>query len=54
LQGAHEFKTKYATLVVTDKTNLDEGTMWPTADALRALDDANEATIIALVKKAVS
>jgi uncharacterized protein YdhG (YjbR/CyaY superfamily) len=53
-QSAHKFKTRYATLGFSDKANLDEGAMWPTAFALRKLTAAEEARIIALVKKAVS
>jgi len=34
--------------------NLDEGAMWPTAFALKELTAAEEARIVALVKKAVS
>ena len=45
-QSAHEFKTRYTTFGFSDKANLDEGTVWPTAAA--------EARIVALVKKAVS
>src|SRR5947199_8913871 len=30
-QTAQKFKTRYATLGFSDKANLDEGTMWPTA-----------------------
>ena len=52
-QGAHKFKTRYATLGFSDKAKLDEGAMWPTAFALKALADADEARIGALVKKAV-
>ena len=53
-QSAHKFKTRYATLGFSDKANLDEGYMWPTAFALKELTVAEEATIAALVKKAVS
>jgi uncharacterized protein YdhG (YjbR/CyaY superfamily) len=53
-QGAHKFKARYATLGFSDKANLDEGTMWPVAFALKELTAAGEATIAALVKKAVS
>ena len=53
-QGAHKFKTRYATLGFSDKANLDEGHMWPTAFALKELTAAEEARIGALVKKAVS
>jgi uncharacterized protein YdhG (YjbR/CyaY superfamily) len=53
-QGAHKFKTRYATLGFTDKAKLDEGAMWPTAFALRQLTAAEEAKIAALVRKALS
>jgi hypothetical protein len=53
-QGAHKFKTRYATFGFNESANLDEGTMWPTAYALTTLTDADEAQISALVKKAVS
>jgi uncharacterized protein YdhG (YjbR/CyaY superfamily) len=53
-QSAQKFKTRYATLGFSDKAHLDEGTMWPTAFALKKLTDAEEARIVALVKKAVS
>jgi uncharacterized protein YdhG (YjbR/CyaY superfamily) len=53
-QSAQKFKSRYATLGFSDKANLDEGAMWPTAFALKELTAAEEARIIALVKKAVS
>ncbi len=53
-QSAQKFKTRYATLGFSDKANLDEGHMWPTAFALKELSAADEAKIGALVKKAVS
>ena len=53
-QSAQKFKTRYATLGFSDKANLDEGHMWPTAFALKKLTAAEEARIAALVKKAVS
>ena len=53
-QSAQKFKTRYATLGFSDKANLDEGHMWPTAFALKELSAAEEAKIGALVKKAVS
>ena len=53
-QSAQKFKTRYATLGFSDKANLDEGHMWPTAFALRQLTAAEESKIGALVKKAVS
>jgi uncharacterized protein YdhG (YjbR/CyaY superfamily) len=53
-QSAGKFKSRYATLGFSDKANLDEGAMWPTAFALTELTAADEARIGALVKKAVS
>ena len=53
-QSAHKFKTRYATFGFSDKANLDEGTVWPVAFALMKLTAADEATIAALVKRAVS
>ena len=53
-QAAQKFKTRYATLGFSDKANLDEGAMWPTAFALKGLTATEEARIAALVKKAVS
>ena len=53
-QTAQKFKTRYATFGFSDKANLDEGAMWPTAFALSGLTAAEEAMIAALVKKAVN
>ena len=53
-QSAQKFKTRYATLGFSDKANLDEGHMWPTAFALKELTAAEEAKIATLVKKAMS
>jgi uncharacterized protein YdhG (YjbR/CyaY superfamily) len=53
-QSAQKFKTRYATFGFSDKADLDEGAMWPTAFALTELTAAEEARIAALVKKAVS
>jgi len=53
-QSAQKFKTRYATFGFSDKANLDEGAMWPTAFALPKLTAADEARIAALVKKAMS
>ena len=53
-QSAQKFNTRYATLGFNDTANLDEGAMWPTAFALKELTATEEATISALVKKAVS
>jgi uncharacterized protein YdhG (YjbR/CyaY superfamily) len=53
-QAAQKFKSRYATLGFNDDANLDEGGMWPTAFALKDLTAAEEATIGALVRRAVS
>jgi uncharacterized protein YdhG (YjbR/CyaY superfamily) len=53
-QAAQKFNTRYATFGFNPEANLDEGTMWPVAFALKELTAAEEARIGALVKKAVS
>jgi uncharacterized protein YdhG (YjbR/CyaY superfamily) len=52
-QSAHKFKARYATLGFSDKANLDDGDMWPTGFALKALGPEQEAAITKLVKAAV-
>jgi len=52
-QSADKFKARYATFGFNDSAKLDDGAMWPTAFALKALGAAEEARIVALVKKAV-
>jgi len=53
-QSAEKFKTRYMTLGFSDKANLDDGAMWPTSFAVKKVTAAEEARIVALVKKAVS
>jgi uncharacterized protein YdhG (YjbR/CyaY superfamily) len=53
-QSAHKFKARYATFGFSDTANLDDGAMWPTSFALKRLTGAEEAQIVALVKRAVS
>jgi uncharacterized protein YdhG (YjbR/CyaY superfamily) len=53
IQDAAKFKTRYSTLGFSDKANLDDGAMWPSAFAITKLTAADEAKITALVKKAV-
>ncbi len=53
-QSADKFKSRYAMLGFSDKAHLDEGAMWPAYYALKELTPAEEARIVALVKKAVS
>lgn len=52
-QSAQKFKTRYATFGFSDKANLDEGHLWPTAFALTEMTATEAAKIAALVKKAV-
>ncbi|MGZ6496729.1 MAG: hypothetical protein ACXVD9_11440, partial [Actinomycetota bacterium] len=52
-RGASKFKERYAMLGFNDSANLDDGSMWPIAFALKKLSDAEEKKISALVKKAV-
>ena len=52
-QDAAKFKARYATVGFNDAANLDDGAMWPTSFALKALTAKEEAKIAALVKKAV-
>jgi uncharacterized protein YdhG (YjbR/CyaY superfamily) len=53
-QPAQKFKTRYAMLGFSDEANLDEGHLWPVYFALAELNAAEEARIVALVKKAMS
>ena len=51
-QPAQKFRTRYATLGFSDKANLDDGHLWPVYFALTELTAAEEATIVALLKRA--
>ena len=53
-QAASKFKVRYATVGFQPDANLDDGAMWPTSFALMELTATEEATIGALVRKAVS
>jgi uncharacterized protein YdhG (YjbR/CyaY superfamily) len=53
-QSAQKFDTRYGTLGFNDTANLDEGSMWATAYALKELTVTEEAKIAALIQKAVS
>jgi uncharacterized protein YdhG (YjbR/CyaY superfamily) len=53
-QSAQKFEARYATFGFTDSANLDKGSMWPTAFALKQLTAADEKKIGELVRKAVS
>ena len=51
---APKFSERYATFGFNDNAKLDDGNMWPVAYALKKLTKADEATITALIKQAVS
>ena len=53
-KAADKFKSRYATFGFEENANLDDGAMWATSWALTKLTTADEKTIAALVKKAVS
>jgi uncharacterized protein YdhG (YjbR/CyaY superfamily) len=53
-RNADKFKERYAMFGFNDSANLDQGSMWPVAFALKKLTASDEAEIGALVKKAVS
>lgn len=53
-QASGKFKTRYATLGFNDTAALDDGSMWPTSFALKALTHDDEKRIAALVRAAVS
>jgi hypothetical protein len=52
-RNAGKFKERYAMLGFNEPAQLDEGSMWPVAYAVKKLTRADEKKIIALVKKAV-
>jgi uncharacterized protein YdhG (YjbR/CyaY superfamily) len=52
-RDAGKFKERYAMFGFNDSAKLDKGSMWPVGFALTELTAADEATIVALVKKAV-
>lgn len=52
-QPAHKFKARYGTLGFNNEAKLDEGSMWPTVYAVKELNAPVEASVVALVKKAV-
>ncbi|HET8874113.1 MAG TPA: DUF1801 domain-containing protein [Gaiellaceae bacterium] len=53
-RNASKFKERYAMFGFNDSSNLDDGSMWPIAFALKELTSADEARIAKLVKQAVS
>ena len=53
-RNASKFKERYAMFGFNDSANLDDGSMWPIAFALKKLTKADEARIAKLVKQAAS
>jgi uncharacterized protein YdhG (YjbR/CyaY superfamily) len=53
-RNAAKFKERYALLGFQDNANLDDGSVWPVAYAIKELTAADEKKIRALVKKAVA
>ena len=51
-QAASKFKARYSTLGFNDSAMLDDGSMWPTAFALKEWDSSAEVKIASLVKQA--
>ncbi|HEV2218073.1 MAG TPA: DUF1801 domain-containing protein [Candidatus Dormibacteraeota bacterium] len=51
-QPAQKFKTRYATLGFNDPAQLDDGSIWPVAFAVKTVTAVEEAKIAALIKKA--
>jgi uncharacterized protein YdhG (YjbR/CyaY superfamily) len=52
-QGAAKFETRYATLGFNDAARLDDGALWPVTFAITAWNDAVEARVEDLVRRAV-
>jgi hypothetical protein len=48
-QSAAKFKTRYATLGFQHEANSDDGSMWPTAFALKAITAVEEGKIAQLI-----
>lgn len=53
-RSEQKFKERYMTFGFNDVANLDEGSMWPIAFAIKQVTEVEEARIAALVKQAVS
>lgn len=52
-QSSDKFKARYATIGFDESAMLDESTMWPTAYAITKWTPENEASFVALLKKAM-
>jgi len=51
---SHKFGVRYSTFGFNDSAHLDDGNVWPVEYAVMKLNSAEEAKIIALVRKAMS
>jgi uncharacterized protein YdhG (YjbR/CyaY superfamily) len=52
-QDSGKFKTRYATLGFSDKAQLDDGAMWPTAYAIQRISAVEEKKIRSLLERAI-
>jgi uncharacterized protein YdhG (YjbR/CyaY superfamily) len=52
-QSAQKFESRYCTFGFSDTAQLDDGAMWATSFALVDWNDAVEARIIALIRRAI-
>jgi uncharacterized protein YdhG (YjbR/CyaY superfamily) len=53
-RNAAKFKERYAMVGFNDTANLDDGSMWPVAYALKELTEGEEARIRALIQQAIN
>lgn len=53
-RNATKFKERFAMFGFNDAVNLDSGSMWPVAFAIKELTEADEKKLRALVKKAAA
>jgi uncharacterized protein YdhG (YjbR/CyaY superfamily) len=53
-RNAGKFKERYGMFGFNDAANLDDGSVWPIAYAIKELSASDEARIRSLVKKALS
>jgi len=53
-QSAAKFGTRYASIGFQDAANIDDGSLWATSYGVTKLTAADEKTLAALIRKAVS
>jgi hypothetical protein len=49
-RAAQKFNTRYATLGFNDSANLDEGTVWPTAFALKESEGRRRKVLMSAIR----